>query len=70
MTIGVAWFLESEAQLVRGHNPVMHVQDDERDTTLCGYSLAEMELDFWDDQGADWPGCRRCAKVLKARQAR
>ena len=66
-TICTAQILPTESQLWSGVNPVLHLQDDERETTLCGLSLVGMELDFGDAPNGDWPGCKRCAKVLKAR---
>lgn len=61
MTIAVAWLLETKQQLEAGHNPVVHIQSDTDEKTLCGLSLAGMELDFWDDQD-EWLGCKRCAR--------
>jgi hypothetical protein len=59
--IGVAWIQETEAEL-DGKPPVVHIQSQSDETTLCGLSFDGMELDLWDDQGDEWPGCKRCAR--------
>jgi hypothetical protein len=62
--IGVAWIQETEAELDR-KPPVVHIQSQDDETTLCGLLLDGMELDFWEDQGDEWPGCKRCARSYR-----
>lgn len=66
MALAVAWIPETEAQQW-ARPPVVHIQRGDSETTLCGLSLVDMELDFWYDQDEDWPGCKRCGKSLRAR---
>lgn len=62
--IGVAWIQETEAEL-DAKPPVVHIQRKDDETTLCGLSLDGMELDLWDNQDDEWPGCKRCARSYR-----